>query len=354
MIWLVLDSSGFGGIETHVVELAKGLISHGQQVNVVLLSDYGERSAVVDKLDQNDVPHMVLSTHYPDQPQWSHIGLAIKAAQLDGNGPTTIHSHGYKANILCRLTKLRHRSFKITYVASFHAGETPTGRVKIYDWIDRYSSLMNHERIAVSQLILNKLPLSSRARFINNFVPVPNEDNSKKDSNKTQNVSIGFVGRLSEEKDPQRFLSIAKHCHFAQFNIYGDGPMREALINHASNNVVFHGQQSQMNTVWPTIDILLITSQFEGLPMAALEAMSRGIPVISFPLGQLPELITTGSSGWIVDTSEEMILQVNHWMTLSQQQRRSICQAARERIKHAYSTDVVVPQFISLYQRLIK
>ncbi len=52
--------------------------------------------------------------------------------------------------------------------------------------------------------------------------------------------------------------------------------------------------------------------------MAALEAMSRGIPVISFRLGELPHMIDSGINGWIVDSQQQMLDVLLHWLTLTQ------------------------------------
>ena len=342
-VWLVLDSSQFGGIETHVLELAKGLKRHQQDVVVVIFDQYGTSPPLVEKLKQHQITTLILSINYPGVPIWQRLHCAIQQAIASSNTPAVIHSHGYKANILARVTRVWGRYHNIAFVASFHAGETPSGKVRLYDWLDRYSSVYNHLRIAVSEAILAKLPRRQDAALVNNFVPLQPVQSH------CQN-RIAFVGRLSEEKGPDRFLEVAASCPSGHFDIYGDGSMLAQLQDNAPSNVTFHGQQKTMDVVWERIDLLLITSRFEGLPMAALEAMSRGIPVMSFPLGQLPALIETGKNGWIVESNLEMVTVLNEWLDMPAEQRQRLSQAAHRQIQQHYSTDIIIPQLLDLYQ----
>ncbi len=104
-----------------------------------------------------------------------------------------------------------------------------------------------------------------------------------------------------------------------------------------------------MARVWPDIDVLLITSKYEGLPMAALEAMSRGIPIISFKLGELPSMIDSGINGWIVDNNQEMYDALKHWFSLSPAEKAQVKLNAQKTIEQNYSTKVIIPQVLSIY-----
>ncbi len=102
---------------------------------------------------------------------------------------------------------------------------------------------------------------------MNNFVSIANQHCRYK--------QIAFVGRLSHEKGADRFIDIARHIPDIEFSIYGDGPEKPRLIENAPANVIFHGHQNDMDAVWCNISALVISSRYEGLPMAALEAMAE-------------------------------------------------------------------------------
>ncbi|MGR5285351.1 glycosyltransferase family 4 protein [Vibrio maritimus] len=340
VIWLLLDSRSFGGIETHVLELAKGLLAHNYQVKVVFSNEYHPVPPLETALNQCSISTMTLSREYPNIHPLLRLKEAISRSEQHNQRPAVIHTHGYKGSLLARVTRLIGYTNSIRIVSSFHAGETPKGRVKLYDALDRFSAFLSEQRICVSRTIQSKLPY--RSILVKNFVP-------KAPLVSLASRSVAFVGRLSEEKGPDTFIEMATHFPGQDFHIYGSGPMETLLKEIAPPNVQFHGHQSNMNEVWQSVDLLLITSRYEGLPMAALEAMSRGIPVISFELGELPSVIDTGSNGWITSCPEDMRDTLNNWFSLSDAKRSQIKYHAQQTIELNYSTDVVIPTMLGVY-----
>ncbi|WP_434354779.1 glycosyltransferase family 4 protein [Parasalinivibrio latis] len=327
-VWLLLDSSEMGGIESHVYQLAKGLRSFNIGVRVVFLSYYEKPHPLHTKLENIDVPFIVIEG-----------GLFALLKQIKTLRPAILHTHGYKAGIYCRLLG---PLIKTPVIASFHAGEIPVGKVRLYDFIDRYSAVLANRRLCVSEEIAQRLPVSSTV--LDNFIDTEN-------ISETHGEHIAFVGRLSYEKGPDRFIDIASHFSMVQFHIYGDGPEKSNLIYNAPNNVDFHGHQNNMDQVWSEISLLIMPSRHEGLPMAALEAMSRGIPVIATSVGAMPKLIEHDTNGWLVqeDSSILMVDWIKHWFLMSDSQRETMRQKARHSIVTQYSSDVVIPQLLQHY-----
>lgn len=79
-----------------------------------------------------------------------------------------------------------------------------------------------------------------------------------------------------------------------------------------------------MNAVWENISVLIISSRFEGLPMTALEAMARGIVVISLKVGRVPDIIQSGNNGFIADDVPALALNLQYWMTMEKSQQERI------------------------------
>lgn len=326
-IWLVLDSRGFGGIESHVEHLALGLNSARNEVTVVFLNNYGS---------------------HPVQRRLLYAGLQCEV--LDGrlttlwreirkHKPDVIHTHGYKAGILVRpMCKM----MGITCASTFHSGEEKQGKLKMYDWFDRHTAFLADKVFAVSTPILSTIPCP--AELSDNFV-------NTRDLSLSSGEEIAFVGRLSKEKAPDRFVLLAKHFPYLDFHIYGDGPMRKALEKSAPANVVFHGAQTDMRRVWPRIGLLVLPSRAEGLPMSSLEAMARGIPVAAFNVGALDKLIQHDKNGWLLKQGDvtSMVDVVHDWRN-SDPQKRSMWQInAISTIKERYSAEAVVPKLLKAY-----
>ncbi|MEZ9520315.1 glycosyltransferase family 4 protein [Vibrio splendidus] len=354
-IWLLIDSQTFGGIETHVLELAQGLISESAQysdaVRIVLLTQFNPEAIIVEKLNTLNIPFSYLSD------------LALCCSDSSGNSaaqlkravqhyqPRLIHAHGYKASLVSKLIKLRPRLNSTKQITTYHAGETPTGKVWLYDWLDRYTSFLSDQSLVVSEKIKAKVP--SKTHQLNNFVKVPTGLTPLPSSSP---FHVGFVGRLSHEKAPDRFVALAKQFPDVRFELFGDGPEMDVLAKSQPDNVTFHGHQTNMDDVWSQIDLLIIPSRFEGLPMAALEAMIRGIPVLATSVGNLPKLIVHQVNGYLAnsesDSETALVLEqhLSSWMSLTSEQRDSLKSNAIETVKDQYSPQAVVPQLLEIYQ----
>ena len=119
-------------------------------------------------------------------------------------------------------------------------------------------------------------------------------------ADKAKGLSIGFVGRMSKEKQPELFCNVAaKYAHDSnvRFVAFGDGPLFEECKGKHSEYVNFMGYSNDIEHIYSNIDILLMTSEFENCPMVMLEAAVRGIPSVAPAVGGIPELIEPGCNG---------------------------------------------------------
>jgi len=329
MIWQVVDSRAFGGIESHILYLSSALIEKGRNVCVVFINDFGAHPLEA-KLQEQGI-HFIKCCGAID---------FIKLASL--YRPRVIHSHGYKANLASRLAG---KLYGIPIISSFHAGDCETRRLKLYTFLDRSTAFMG-QAIAVNEQISRTL--TGKPKVIDNFVPLPVKH---KVAWRIQN--IGFVGRLSHEKGPDRFIDLARRSPNLNFHVFGDGPVREYLKRIATKNVKFHGHVQSMESVWKDIDLLCMPSRREGLPMAALEAMAHGVPVLAYGVGALPKLIRHRKNGWLVDLPDDQQICVSDMEvivhSLTNSEVRSCSINARKKIEEEHSTQALIPQFLKLY-----
>jgi len=115
---------------------------------------------------------------------------------------------------------------------------------------------------------------------------------------------VGFLGRYSPEKNPDAFLDLAKavkNDSGFKFLIAGEGPLDQRIKNKVANleNIENLGFQPDTTKFFAGVDCLVISSKIEGIPLSAMEALSFGIPVISTPVGGMPELLINESDGFI-------------------------------------------------------
>lgn len=113
---------------------------------------------------------------------------------------------------------------------------------------------------------------------------------------------VGWFGRYHREKDPELFLEVAETCREDKdlfFVMAGDGPLQAILVAKTQgmeNLLALPGFQS-LERVYPAIDVMLSTSRYEGYPLASLEAMAMGVPVIAPRLSGYEEQIGLGRCG---------------------------------------------------------
>ena len=336
-IALLLDSKDYGGIETHVANLAKGLHSSGHDVKIILLNNYGKHpvfesdeflQSILIKLDGRFTTLLTFLNE-------SKINL--------------VHTHGYKAGIIGRITcKLAKKSV----VSTFHSGEKGNLKIRFYRWFDRITA-HSIPCICVSEQI--KKSASLTAEVIENFVELPRKSATKLFTTTAPATQITFVGRLSYEKGPDVFLRLAKQLPQFDFSIFGSGPMLEEIDVTATDNVTMEGHVTSMNPHWSQVSLLCITSREEGLPLVAIEALVRGIPVISFDIGGISSVLKNNLNGWLIEPFNEMnfIDAIIKGQMLSRKQRTTMASFSYSHIKNNFSCDAVVPKIFNVYTKAL-
>ncbi|WP_284179834.1 glycosyltransferase family 4 protein [Rhabdaerophilum sp. SD176] len=334
-ILLFLDSSGLGGIESHIATLAEALPEAGFPAEVVFWRQY-PGNAFEDRLRAAGLP-------------FSNLGGRIDRllGRLRSREPLLLHSHGYKAGILGRLAA---RIVRVPVVSTYHSGETGPFPVNLYQALDAWTGWMA-EGLSVSSAIANRLPF--RTAIVPNFLRFPPLEAAKR-----RQPQIGFVGRLSPEKAPDRFIDLALRMKgAASFHVFGDGAMRAELTERAGSSVIWHGMVRDPGAIWPGLDLLVIPSRAEGLPMAALEALARGIPVVSTPVGAMASVIGNGAAGWLVGPgSEAQILNglsqgVQDWLALPPAERDALRIRAHRHGETEFGLEKGLARVLEAYRR---
>jgi glycosyltransferase involved in cell wall biosynthesis len=120
--------------------------------------------------------------------------------------------------------------------------------------------------------------------------------------NISKNFVVGFVGRLSPEKNIPTLLQCAKALPNISFVIVGEGPQKSPLQQMAGQmkNVFFIGQVDNVEKFYAAFDVLMLPSLVEGLPLVLLEAMATGTPVITSDVGAISEIVNDGVNGFLV------------------------------------------------------
>jgi glycosyltransferase involved in cell wall biosynthesis len=152
--------------------------------------------------------------------------------------------------------------------------------------------------------IRSEFPEELRSKVVTIYTGVIQENESVKRAQLNGPFRVGFLGRLSPEKNPALFLRIAKLAKGNEnfhFKVAGEGPLNDSIRKECQKlpNVDFLGYMEDPFEFLIEIDCLMITSETEGIPLAAMEALSVGVPVISTNVGGMKELILTHRHGYV-------------------------------------------------------
>lgn len=124
---------------------------------------------------------------------------------------------------------------------------------------------------------------------------------------------VGTVACLKPQKAPLDFVAafhqITQRIPNAHGILIGDGPLRpevERLRDRLGLGRSLHllGWREDVPRLLGAMDVFLLTSRWEGLPIACLEAMAAGLPIVATTAGGIPELVTPGENGWLVPAGQ--------------------------------------------------
>jgi glycosyltransferase involved in cell wall biosynthesis len=128
---------------------------------------------------------------------------------------------------------------------------------------------------------------------------------------------LGFVGHLVEQKRPERALDVLEYILDrsppAHLIVSGDGPLRAPLEREVRDrgldpHVTLIGHRRDIEQVYGALDVLLLTSDDEGIPGVAVEAQMTGCPVVTFPVGGVDSVVHDGRTGVVLERSETLLM----------------------------------------------
>ena len=160
---------------------------------------------------------------------------------------------------------------------------------------------------------------------------------------------VGFVGRLSPEKAPEVFVRAAalllQRLPDVHFVLVGEGPMKTQLREGVermglTGRLHLHGGVDDVRPVFHDLDLLVSSSNSEAMPLALMEGMACGLPVVATRVGGVPEIVEHGGTGWLVAARdyEDLAGRMHQMLTLHDLRRR-MGQAARARMERHHRLD---------------
>lgn len=156
------------------------------------------------------------------------------------------------------------------------------------------------------------------------------------------------------------FARVLKQGINARLVMVGDGSERTNVEHRARclgvfDRCSFVGKQPKIVDYLSVADVLLLPSEQESFGLAALEAMACEVPVIASRVGGIPEVVTDGETGFLSEVGDvEKMANDAARLLADEDLRREMGKRARESAVSRYRTDIVIPQYIDFYNRVLK
>jgi L-malate glycosyltransferase len=177
-------------------------------------------------------------------------------------------------------------------------------------------------------------------------------------------IVIATAAVFREQKRLDNFIQVAEEIaalhEKVSFIMIGDGPEREKieeLAKHliANGRIYFVGLQQDVKPYFNITDIYLMTSDFEGLPIALLEAMSMACAPVSTGVGGIPEVIEQNVSGLLSEAGDLESLKKNVISLIKDKTKRTAMAAeARKRVEQDFSMKKMVQELEDVYHQYAK
>lgn len=162
---------------------------------------------------------------------------------------------------------------------------------------------------------------------------------------------VGWLGRLTQIKRPDRIIQLAHHFSEVVFLVGGEGELREQLMQSKPDNLILSGW-SNPSEIWAASDIALLTSDNEAQPISLIEAGMAGIPLVGENVGSVSEVIKDGENGFLTNNFETRKNALNKLLS-NEKLRNSFGSNAKAYCLSTFSQDQFISSHRDAYSKLI-
>lgn len=358
-----VGSLQYGGMEKQVVDLVNTLDRDKFSVTLCCMSRHVGPLLAFVNADKTKVVFLGFRLRYWP---WSLVKLIciLKREQID-----ILHTHGYDPGFWGRIAALMAR---VPVIITHEHGKTLWKR-KYQIWFERFANRFTDIRIAVSEDI-RRLRIENEHTPPQKIVTIPNGVDVRKFEKSfsrkrirnelkinPKDFVIGTVGRLTSAKAYNVLIDAFEIVHKEIQNsillFVGDGELKSDLEKYVAkkdikDHVRFLGTRSDIPELLSVFDIFVLSSDREGLPVALLEAMAAGLPVIATAVGGIPEVINDGWNGYLVPPGNaDTLVEKIQWLLRDREERRKISKNARVTIKENYTIEKTTHRIEKTYEQ---
>ena len=357
----VIARLNVGGTARYITQLASELPKHG--IETFVATGFVQGAEVEDEsaqiIDLIRVPAMGRSIN-PIKDHFARKQLDKIIADVK---PDIIHTHTFKAGYVIRMKK---QSVPVIHTFHGHLLDDPefSGfKSKIIIELERMLAKKSAKLVTVGRRVSEELleqKIGYRTQYVN--IPpgvVPVNVTPKQQALKNLNLEddgkplVGWIARVTGVKNPMRALEVADALPDTHFVMAGGGDLLDQVKAAAPANVSVIGW-AEAADLFGAADIILSTSENEGMPVALIEAQLAGKPVVATDVGSVSEVILNHETGIVTNKNAGSLASAVESLVLDKTTREEMGRLAIARAQALFSVDRMINAHIELYKSIVK
>jgi len=359
-ICYIIGQLGIGGAERQLYELVKSINRERFDPVVISLSQGGYWGNQIEKLKIQ-----VIELRRRKSFEFTRLFELINILRV--LSPHIVHTYMFTANSYGRVAAIIAR---VPIIIASERNVVEVGKDKnIFGlYIDKLLAPFTHGIICNSYKASEALV--KRYSFnVNKIITVHNGFNGTEFSKKNSvNINrklapkvVGTVGRLYRQKNHRLFIDMAKIVlegsgnENIRFVIIGEGELRTELVEYVKrqrleSKVVFTGERNDIHDLLQNMDVFVMTSLYEGMSNAIMEAMAAGLPVIATDVGGNSELVVNGETGFLCQSSDvKGLADKVAFLINNENEAKRMGDNGRKRILRDFTVEKMVKKTESIY-----
>ena len=356
----VIARLNVGGTARYITRLAEELPK--QNIETFIATGFVQGSEQEDPSAKNLRVIRIPSLGRQFNPIKDHFAFKQMLKVIKEVKPDILHTHTFKAGYIGRIRKneiIKAAGKPVKFVHTFHGHlfddpEFSGIKSSIITFLERRFANRTDAIITVGAQVGKELlerNIGQPKQFMN--IPPGVEPLKLPKAKPRTEVTIGWIARVTGVKSPFRALEIAKLFPSAQFLIAGGGDLLEQVKAQAPKNTKVLGWTDAAK-LFAASDIILSTSENEGMPIALIEAQLVSKPVVATNVGGVAEVVLNNKTGFVTKKSTQELAKALEKLISSKALRVAQGKAAKAHATKAFSVEKMISAHVSLYKKLSK
>jgi len=357
----VIARLNVGGTARYITQLANELPKHG--IETFVATGFVQGAEVEDESAQSIDLIRIKSMGRSIRPIKDHFARMQLDKIIAQVKPDIIHTHTFKAGYVVRMKK---QPVPVIHTFHGHLLEDPefSGfKSRVIVEVERMLAKKSVRLVTVGRRVADEL-LEQRIGRKDQYLNIPPgvvalNVTPKAEALKNLNLPddgkpiVGWIARVTGVKNPMLALEVADAMPDTHFVLAGGGDLLEKVKAAAPSNVTVVGW-AKAEDVFGTSEIILSTSENEGMPVALIEAQLAGKPVVATDVGSVSEVVLNHETGIVTNKNAGSIALALETLLLDKQKRSEMGTLAISRANALFSVDRMINAHIALYKSIVK